>query len=405
MDLSQVMDGMAEKEKEVPTILECSGFVASQFFNGEAKIAVTEDEVKLTSSLNIASIHYSEIDEISFVDYVVHIKTENDRIAISKLGYDGEPFYNKTLDAYNEKVRKALFISGEILFKAKGNYKIDEFGSEISGQAPFYVYENCVLILPPDKNARRIPLCFVENVSNFDYETTIVLVTGETYKFSKMGYDFTGFSKCIETQLIKMREKALGEVRSICTTVSGTQAAELSKLLPEGVAAPITGVMSISPDFIKSLDEIIKTTKIAESYQVLLEIGDASRTCVGFKNSFALTNDNSLMIWLNVPSKTKGVCAVEFASEEGDAAATFIYKYDGDFSQFASRLNRAMEAISFKREIIRLTEEELKENKNMQYKMAINRNVALSFVRSCFCGRIIHSSEDHWKKEIEDYFN
>lgn len=62
-----------------------------------------------------------------------------------------------------------------------------------------------------------------------------------------------------------------------------------------------------------------------------------------------------------------------------------------------------MEAINFKREVIRLSEEELHKREYEDYVMAVKRNISLQFIRKHFGGRVIHSSPEKWKQELLNY--
>jgi len=88
---------------------------------------------------------------------------------------------------------------------------------------------------------------------------------------------------------------------------------------------------------------------------------------------------------------------VEFSEAD---TATFVYCTDGDFHAFARRINRALEAIAFKREVIRLTDDDLRKPENDTYYMANKRTAALQFVRAKFKGRAIHSSPESWKRNL-----
>jgi len=60
------------------------------------------------------------------------------------------------------------------------------------------VYPNSVVTLPADLGARRVPLCFVSGIDKGDYELTLKLNTGETYTYTKLGYDTAPLTNAIE---------------------------------------------------------------------------------------------------------------------------------------------------------------------------------------------------------------
>jgi hypothetical protein len=63
-------------------------------------------------------------------------------------------------------------------------------------------------------------------------------------------------------------------------------------------------------------------------------------------------------------------------------------------------LNRALEAIEFRRELISMTEQELLLQENVDYNMAAKRTAALKFVRANFVGRVIHKNPETWKRDL-----
>jgi hypothetical protein len=101
------------------------------------------------------------------------------------------------------------------------------------------------------------------------------------------------------------------------------------------------------------------------------------------------------LLWLIVPAPNRESCAVEFAQAD---SATFVYRCPAGFSSFAQQLNRALEAINFKREVIWMSEDELAKPENADYLMASRRTPALQLVRATFAGRVIHQSS--WKQKL-----
>jgi hypothetical protein len=159
-----------------------------------------------------------------------------------------------------------------------------------------------------------------------------------------------------------------------------------------------------------------------------------------FNSPFSIVNSGEAagepLIWLIAPSPDGQCAAVEFAEVD---SATFVFRVPtksqdfvgeggateradfgreateeaerslrrrgGDFDRFAKQLNRALEAINFKREVIRLSNEELRKPENADYYMAAKRTAALQFVRANFEGRVIHSSADSWKRKLTELWN
>jgi hypothetical protein len=110
------------------------------------------------------------------------------------------------------------------------------------------------------------------------------------------------------------------------------------------------------------------------------------------------------ILWIVTPSPSGDACAVEFAGAEDEAAATFVYRFGGSWDAFRMKLGMALEAIDWKREVIRLTDEELRKPEYDLYRMANDRCEALRFVRGCFAGRAIHRTMESWKKQVKELF-
>lgn len=88
-----------------------------------------------------------------------------------------------------------------------------------------------------------------------------------------------------------------------------------------------------------------------------------------------------------------GRCAVEL--ETGDAAATYLYRFDEAQAVFTRRLELAMEAMGPHREIIYMTEEQLAQKP--LYQMAVARCPAVTCLRAHSAGRLIHN-QSHAEK-------
>ena len=171
--------------------------------------------------------------------------------------------------------------------------------------------------------------------------------------------------------------------------------------MPQGVAVPVGRLMAIAPSYVTALEKKIGESRAAETYGILKTICDPNQICVGMKSQLA-GEQNENILWLIAPSSTKPVAAVELALDEETAAATFVYNIDGDRGQFIKQLNRAMEPINFKREVISMPEEALHNAGHSHYVMAVKRTAALRFMRGRLAKRIIHT--DSWENNIRNYF-
>lgn len=423
MDISSLMGGNKPPEAEKAPALEYSAQAVSPLINGEVNLTVGEGGLAATGLLDAIEIPYADMTALELEAYAVTIRTEAGDFLFSRMGGWLQPFYGALLEAYNKKVRKALFVPGNPLFTATCHYQYTEAAQSAQGAAPVQLYEDCICVLPPNGNARRIPLCFLTGLDKGDYALTLRLDTGNAYSLSKLGYDMAPLTGAIEKQLRGLREDSLAAVRAIDPLLSPAQASAIAKLMPEGVAAPMGKLEEIAPSFTAALSARLAESRAAETYAAFQKVSDPARIHVGFRKQPApggsagsaegpgglagmlgglAGNESPLgppgdapmetaaptyLLWLIAPSPDGNACAVEFAGSQDDAAATFVYRFDGGFARFAEQLNHALEAIQFKREIIRLPDAQLLQAAHADHRMAVRRNASLQFVRACFAGR------------------
>lgn len=447
MDLSSLRGGGSFKQDQKPAV-EYMAHGASPFVNGEVKIAISDNALTVIGLFDAIAIYFVEINALELSDYVVFVKADSGDYTFSRMGSWCQPFYDTLCDAYNKAVLRSLFLKGNPILTAKGDYHFTENGVNKNVAVPMYVYENNVTALPPNLSARRVPLCFTTAVDKGDYEFTLRLDTGEAYTYAKLGYDTAIFVETVEKQIRKLREESLIAVKEIDPTITTVQASQIAKLMPQGAAAPIGQLAGIAPSFIAALENKIATTRANESYMAFKELCDSTQIWVGFRKNENVKDPNSLsctmvrglegmsggltdcgnrreglngltdgvagsketesvvsdpyLLWLIVPSPDGQFATVEFAEAD---SATFVYRTGGDFGTFARQINRALEAINFKREVIRMSDEELQKPENVDYYMAAKRTVSLQFVRSNFVGRVIHSSMENWKCKLTELWN
>ena len=414
--------------------VEYTAQAASPLVNGETKLTITDKSLIMSAFRDAVSLPYSEINALTLNDYVVTVRADSGDYVFSKLGNWCQPFFDTLCEAYNKAVLRSLFVKGAPLVTAKGDYRYTEAARKAGGSAPVYVYDNCVVVLPTNLGARRVPLCFVKNMDKGDFELTLGLDTGESYTWAKLGYDTVPFADGIEKYIRKLYEKSIAALKEIDPSLQTEQATRLARIMPHGAAASFGQINEIAPSLVKALETKIAGTRAAEGYNSFKELCDPSKIYIGFRKNKAAGEEEEggggeqgteqggeqgvessavitdaeeepeeeqdpYLLWLVAPSPAGQFAAVEFAEPN---SATFVYKTGGDFAGFAWQLSRALEAIDFKREVIRLSDEELRKPENAFYYMAAKRTVALKFIRDNFVGRAIHSNPAAWKNKLTE---
>ncbi len=248
MDISSVMGSNTAQEKEQP-LFEYTAQALSSVVNGEVKLTIGENALAVAVLFDVVELAYAKVTALAFANYTVSVKTTEGDYALSRMGQLAEPFYTALCEAYNKAVLRSLFIKGNPLLTTKGDFNLSESEMSARVSAPIHIYENCVVALPPDMQARRVPLCFVNGMDKRDYELTLHLAGGESYTYAKLGYDTTPFEIALEKQVRKLRDKSLQAVKDIDPSLSTTHASQLARLTVEGVAAPFGELTTLALAF------------------------------------------------------------------------------------------------------------------------------------------------------------
>jgi len=403
-----------------------SARATSALISGDVSLTIGDAALTVTGLFDVVEVPYADVNALAMRDYAVHLETDAGPYDFAGLGSWCQPFFDALCAAYNKAVLRSLFVVGGPSLVARGDWRFTEAGQVGAGVAPVQVFENCVVTLPNDLLARRVPLAFVTGMNVAGFEVTLGLDDGATYQWAKLGFDTAPFVQAVQAKLRALRDTALAQVTAIDASLTPAQASQLAKMMPAGTAVPVGKLAGVAPSFVAALEARIAQTCAADTYQVFKAMGDPLSISVGFRkvdrrsdvtggppddgdgdaSSLVVTSTDAAsgdqapqyLMWMIAPSPDGKFVAVEFAQS---SAATFVYRTGGDAAGFAYQLNRALEAIDFHREVIRLSDEELRQPENVNYKMAAKRTAALRFVRANFVERVIHTSMDAWKANLQ----
>jgi hypothetical protein len=369
--------------------------------NDAAAVSLTEEAIVFQSGKALLTLPFSDLDSFSIVNYRLSILSGQDRYEVSQLGRDLNALYERLWDAYNARTLKALFVSGEPLFRAEGEYAYSDDGGQSRGIAKIHLYDNCLCLLPPCAEARRIPLCFLSEPSLEQFSISMLLDTGEAYQVMRLGNQTGRLFELINETLRTIRKNAAEAVSRLDGALRAEQAAALAGLMPDGAAVKLSELSRIAPSFVGALKAKIAESRAADTYRYFESICAPHELYAGIKTGLAWKEEGEA-VWVSA-LKTygeAGAAAVELALSEEGSAATYLYRFTGSNEDFFKRLNHAMEAISFHREVVSMPDSELEKPEHALYAMAVKRMGALRFLRACFSGRAIHKSPESWQRAV-----
>ncbi len=423
-----------------------NGMVSSSRLSGEAKLLICADGLTLDGLFDRVSVNYADIDSIVLENYVIQVKTNGETIVISQIGQPCEWFHRDLLEAYNKKVLSAFHVTGEPLLETEGQYSY----GVLNGNAKISVFSDCLCILSPNLRARRIPLVFINGLKRENYSLAITLNTEETYTFSMLGSDFDPLERAITERIRELKNNDITFVNKLIPSLGFSDSTKVGSLLREGIAVRLkqlppvlaeaiekkvrnskagstyeqlkaicnhehlaVGIKCLPDEEFEALKqaEIERVQKLAENAEVnpgagkgaceVAGVSGAAASGVGGVAVLTAEQEDALRwaIWIVVPS-SDGKTAVVELSLPGEDAATYLFRADTVWERFLMLLNRGMEATQFRREIISLSDEALKEEVYSEQRMLKVRTPALHELRKRFIGRVIHRSAESWKKSL-----
>ncbi len=421
--LDKLTSGMtpgADAEEQPPQPLaEFEGYAECSLFAEEVKITLYPDEMLVAALFDQLPIPYGRISAFAFENYRLTLHTSDGPVVFTRMGQEAEWLYDKLTMAYNGAVLRALLVEGESQFEATGRFTLEERNGRKEEQGVIRLYPDCLCLLPPNENARRIPLCFVTGMEKGDFSRTLRLSTGESYTLSHMGRELENLDRLITANIRALREQTLAFHKTLAPDLSPMQAAAAGKLMPLGAAAPMASILSTAPPLEKALKQKIRESRLAGTYPLLERLSGGNGITIGAKPTPEKETEEELpeaeaaeettpeepaepapILWVVAAVKEQGIAAVELALADDEAAATYLYRIEGDGAAFTLQLHRGLEAAGFQRELILLPEEKLALPEHMAASMLIKRTPALQLMRESFAGRAIHSSEERWKRDI-----
>lgn len=324
-------------------------------YSGEAIAYIGSEKLEFQTEEGAFSLDYSTIHRFSLKNYHLFLDTSCGQAELSQMGFDTEGFYEELWLAYNRRSCASLFIETPLLMQAEGEYSYADAGGHAKGVAKVSLHPSCVCILPADSGARRIPLCFIRDLTLDNYTIHIALDTDEQYDLIRLGRDTKPF---FET-LCGFRKDTQKKWRQSHRALD----ADLNTRLGE----------------------------TADRYKLFQQISAGHPVLCG------LFSPDAPDFW--IAAAYNRLFSVELITNE--KSATYLYRVAGDEKAFEKRLRHAMEAMGLHREVLFMEEDALRTNS--LYSMAVERNAHLRFLRSCMFSRVIHT--ESWQKRMWESAN
>lgn len=356
-----------DRDKTMKNNGDYNGMLVSPAYSGEVVIHIDKDRLVFQTSGGALFLDFALIAAIHIANFRVRMETIDGDFEISQLGYDFDGFYKEFYRVFCDRSQEALFVDGAPLLEAAGEFAYQDILGSRQGTALLRLFEDCVLILPPDDGGRRIPLCFAEEITRENYTIKIVLDTGEHYELVRLGRRTDSFFDLLTT----CRQKA-----------KSRYAADLAAL---------------------DRNQKENAGEIEDRYRNLTIICGENRVFPGVFAPVANDPDETeeeqkmpFPFWFTGIHGDRA--AVELVT--GEKTATYLYRFSSGSDDFLSQLRHAMESVKDHREVIYT--EDISPEAAPLYAMSLRRSGALYFLRKSMAGRLIHN--ESWPERVAAFF-
>ena len=395
--------------------------------SGKAQGKISEESFFLLPELGHSLFSpLRDIVKINAADYKISIQLISDDIIIlSQMGYKYEDFLRVLSRVRNEILLKDMLINepikktgifAEYVYLDSKN-KVDQ-----EDKCELRLYETALTILPEKNEIFQIPFSSISHIKEEDHKISFLLESGEKLFITKLGYQFDVVKKVISDSMNELTSKVQSHLKELLPEIDPITIRKASLLMKEGKVAKREDLESISPKLWALLETKVTETNIKEQYEYLKSLSQQEKICIGLKRGLMdeLTGD---YIWFLIPiynsEKLGNAVAMESISDDsgegGGGKATYFFRMvsrkdfpnlknvkdlDKELEVFIKNINRCMIAINFRREPVYLPKQKLEDSQYIRYKFAIKKIPELLILRNLFIGRVIHSSFEQWKKDV-----
>lgn len=416
---SEASEEIVRKEKKEPAVvLQTSGsFIlfdetGKEVESGQAKFILDEEKISVFSESGKAiSLLLRDISDFFVQDFKINLSLfGGGKIIISELGYQYEDFVRIFTKLRHEIIQKELLMKEGVKKTGfRGEYNYQKEGEKRFGKTEVEIYDTGLVIKPEQGDLIRIPYSEITEFSEKDYQISIITEFATLF-LSHFGEKFESLSKALKEALAELSLKTQTILKEFLPELDPITIKKASELLKDGLAVSKDGIDKISPQIWQNLEKKLTAINIKESYDFLKSLSKTEQVFIGIKRDLMgdLTGE---YIWFLMPvfsEKGGDFLAMEAGSTiEGGGKATYFFKIpeDENLDNLVKKINRCMLAINFRREPIYLKDEDLEKPDYSKYKIAISRIPELKLLRQLFVGRVIHTSPENWKENVNNLIN
>jgi hypothetical protein len=403
------------------------------------------------------SMDLGDIDSLIPGDYQLSLALYTGKsLVLTKFAKAFQNFTADLTQAYRDRLVQCLLLEDlEETGRFEGHVDIETNSTSYLGPAELRLYKSNMAILPQSGVGLQKRLADIVE-TDFDEDTYRLNIHLDETKIvvGKLAKRTGEFVERLRSALDSLSENTATIVRSLCPFLSPDQVVEMSRLMKEGRAAPLSKLHHIDSNIEKSLVTNAVDPFLKPYFEALKSRTANSDWFVGFKmirpesgpeqgelpvgldedgsdraemsgdtsveqEGDDSKKDYSVLHWFFFPLHAglergaPNVLAWESTSHSG--RATYFFNTASDPFQIGvrdsaanslesavRRLNEALVLLSFRREPIYLSDTILQtDSRYRRYAIACRKIAALRELRSSYLGRAIHTSVDAWRKQVD----
>jgi hypothetical protein len=432
-----------------------------QPFDGPCRVAFTDDGLLVwPQGQDERYLYFSDLDRVVAEDYQVLLDIYNPpdppmRAALYFLG----AYYGQFVADLGDKRRRQL--TTNLLLEDDGfwkdyacAYRLETpagLASQDAG-ARVSLYRNSLVVFPALADPFNFSYSSLQSWT-FDeaaYAMNLSFDLGEKLTLTMMGTRFREFERDIGAQVDAMHERVAALLApALPEGTSESTVLRLARVMKRGKATSRAAIDGVAPGLWNSLvaaafapleDDAAATRGPEGSPEATPQASESSAarrvvfdylagrakpedTYLGVRESSSSRGgelDGGLptsredggaiskpLFWFVVALPRSNAMASEIMSETGHATYFFRIRESGkptpaETAAKVRVLNRALQALNFKREAILATDADLAKDKMLRYRVAVRKLPYLRDVRRWFLGRAIHTNEAAWRKQAEN---
>lgn len=371
------------------------------------------------------SFSLREVGNIAESEYRIKIVLANgDNLLLSNMGYKYEDFLRNLIQARNELSLKDLLMEEKLRkqgIKADFAFIDAREQRQVGGKSEVRLYETAMVIMPERSDLVRVPYSELLTCKADALKVVALLESGGKIEFTRLGRDLEPFQKAIVDSITELSVRVQDMLKDVYPESDPNAILKASQFMKDGKAAKRSDLENACPGLWSRLEMKISGLGIGEEYAFLASKSKVAGVRIGMKRTLAGETKKDY-IWFLAPIYPKGASrsgnaiAFEATSGEEEGRATYFFRMIGrkDYSQMVDpsildpmaetalmETAKGLLAINFRREPIYLPNESLYSPEYTRYRYSIMRIPELRLLRERFIGRVVHSSIEQWKLDVD----